>query len=245
MRLTLRNLLAYLNDIIEDPADIEEMRRKIEESEFATGLVHRIRSATSRARLGAPSLEGRGIGLDANSVAEYLDNELPPDRIPDLEKICVESDVHLAEVAACYQILAMYMKGTGEVERGLRDRICAISETGEHRPRASVSAAGRADQPSGARAPAGTPVAEPLPPPATMVPPSPPRQPLVERALERPSHLLGRRALRPARRGPLQQVRGLAPLPVARQHDERVRRVAGRVLPRAGRRGGQQGLPPQ
>ena len=182
MRLTLRNLLAYLNDIIEDPADIEEMRRKIEESEFATGLVHRIRSATSRARLGAPSLEGRGIGLDANSVAEYLDNELPPDRIPDLEKICVESDVHLAEVAACYQILAMYMKGTGEVERGLRDRICAISETGEHRPRASVSAAGRADQPSGARAPAGTPVAEPLPPPATMVPPSPPRQPLVERA---------------------------------------------------------------
>ena len=131
MRLTLRNLLAYLNNIIEDPADIEEMRRKIEESEFATGLVHRIRSATSRQRLGAPSLEGRGIGLDVNSVAEYLDNELPPDRIPDLEKICVESDVHLAEVAACYQILAIYMKGTVEVDRGLRDRVCAVSASGD------------------------------------------------------------------------------------------------------------------
>jgi len=78
MRLTLRNMLAYLNNIIEDPAEIEELRRKIEESEFATGLVHRIRSATNRQKLGAPSLEGRGIGLDPNSVAEYLDNELPP-----------------------------------------------------------------------------------------------------------------------------------------------------------------------
>jgi len=182
MRLTLRNLLAYLNNIIEDPADIEEMRRKIEESEFATGLVHRIRSTTSRARLGAPSLEGRGIGLDANSIAEYLDNELPADRIPDLEKICGESDVHLAEVAACYQILALYMKGTGEVDQGLRDRICGIAETGEVRPRAAVSATDRADQSRAVRGAAGLPVAEPLPPPATMVPPAPPRQPMVERA---------------------------------------------------------------
>ena len=182
MRLTLRNMLAYLNNIIEDPADIEEMRKKIEESEFATGLVHRIRSATSRQRLGAPSLEGRGIGLDANSVAEYLDNELPPDRIPDLEKICVESDVHLAEVAACYQILAIYMKGTVDVDRGLRDRICAISASGEVLPRDHGSAAGRTDQRGGARSSLGTAGVEPVPPPATMVPPAPPAHPLVERA---------------------------------------------------------------
>ncbi|MCU0977854.1 MAG: hypothetical protein MUF25_01660 [Pirellulaceae bacterium] len=181
MRLTLRNLLAYLNNIIEDPADIEEMRRKIEESEFATGLVHRIRSATSRQRLGAPSLEGRGIGLDVNSVAEYLDNELPPDRIPDLEKICVESDVHLAEVAACYQILAIYMKGTAEVDRGLRDRVCAVSASGEARPREHGSAAIRGDQQGGGSS-LGTAHVEPVPPPATMVPPAPPPQPIVARA---------------------------------------------------------------
>ncbi len=182
MRLTLRNMLAYLNNIIEDPADIEEMRTKIEESEFATGLVHRIRSATSRQRLGAPSLEGRGIGLDANSVAEYLDNELPPDRIPDLEKICVESDVHLAEVAACYQILAIYMKGSVEVDREVRDRICAISASGEMPPRDRVSAAGRAGQRGGAKSSLGAADVEPVPPPATMVPPAPPTQPMVERA---------------------------------------------------------------
>ncbi len=188
MRLTLRNMLAYLNNIIEDPADIEEMRTKIEESEFATGLVHRIRSATSRQRLGAPSLEGRGIGLDANSVAEYLDNELPPDRIPDLEKICVESDVHLAEVAACYQILAIYMKASVEVDREVRDRICAISASGEMPPRDRVSAAGRAGQRGGARSSLGAADVEPVPPPATMVPPAPPMQAMVERAT-RPSEV--------------------------------------------------------
>ena len=62
MRLTLRNMLAYLNNIIEDPADVEEMRKKIEESEFATGLVHRIRSATSRQRLGAPAWKDAALG---------------------------------------------------------------------------------------------------------------------------------------------------------------------------------------
>jgi hypothetical protein len=182
MRLTLRNMLAYLNNIIEDPADIEEVRKKIEESEFATGLVHRIRSATSRQRLGAPGLEGRGIGLDPNTVAEYLDNELPPDRIPDLEKVCVESDVHLAEVAACYQILALYMKGTIEVDPGLKDRICQIGASGGARREAEARAEGRSRDRVGGQIPPETVVAEPVPPPATMVPPAPPPQPVAGRA---------------------------------------------------------------
>jgi len=177
MRLTLRNMLAYLNGIIEDPAEIEELRRKIEESEFATGLVHRIRSATSRQRLGAPNLEGRGIGLDPNSVAEYLDNELPPDRVPELEKVCVESDVHLAEVAACYQILALYIKGTVEVDAGLVDRIGRIGIPGDGRP---VAAARRpADDRAVSQDPAGAAYIAPIPPPAVMIPPSPPPQTVI------------------------------------------------------------------
>ncbi|MCU0872263.1 MAG: hypothetical protein MUE50_07950, partial [Pirellulaceae bacterium] len=103
-------------------------------------------------------------------------------RIPDLEKICVESDVHLAEVAACYQILAIYMKGTVEVDRGLRDRICAIAAAGEGLPRDHVSVAVRADQRGGTRSSLEAADVEPVPPPATMVPPAPPAQPMVERA---------------------------------------------------------------
>ena len=103
LRLTLRTLLAYLDDQ-RDQADfdIKDFSQRVAESDAAQELITRIKEITRR-RLTTPPATGPGA-VDSNTVAEYLDNVLPPDQVCDLEKTCLESDVHLAEIAACHQI---------------------------------------------------------------------------------------------------------------------------------------------
>lgn len=130
MRLTLRTLLAYLDEIL-DPHDAEQLRRKIQDSEFATALVHQIRGSIRRLRLDAPALDAQGIGGDVNSVAEYLDNTLPPDQVPALEKVCLEHEMHLGEVASCHQILTLVLGEAADVTDKMRQRAYAIAPTAQ------------------------------------------------------------------------------------------------------------------
>jgi hypothetical protein len=108
LRLTLRTLLAYLDDTLQ-PTEIKAIGQKVAESDAAQELVDRIKAVTRRRRLTIPPATGPNARFDANVVAEYLDNELPADEMVDVEKVCLESDGHLAEIAACHQILTLVL----------------------------------------------------------------------------------------------------------------------------------------
>lgn len=131
MRLTLRTLLAYLDDIL-DPADAKLLGSKIQESEFATALVHQIRGSVRRLRLDAPALDAAGVGNELNSVAEYLDNVLPPEQVPALEKACLDDEVNLGEVASCHQILTLVLGEAAQVTDSMRKSAYDIAPTTGH-----------------------------------------------------------------------------------------------------------------
>lgn len=128
MRLTLRTLLAYLDNTL-DEQDAEILRRKLAESGFATQLVQRIRAMLANQSLLAPSPEAVGPVEEANVISEYLDSTLPAEQVAEIERACLESDPHLAEAAACHQILTMVLGQPAEVSPELRSRIYELPDT--------------------------------------------------------------------------------------------------------------------
>ena len=151
MRLTLRTLLAYLDDTLE-PLEIKTIGQKVAESDAAQELIARIKQVTRRRRITTPPATGPNA-FEPNMVAEYLDNELSPEQIAELEKICLESDVHLAEVAACHQILTLVLGEPALVPPTAKERMYALVQGREAIPFRKASAGrGNASAPTGADA---------------------------------------------------------------------------------------------
>src|SRR5207253_6626779 len=142
MRLTLRTLLAYLDDTLE-PAQAKLIGQKVAESEAAQELIGRIKQVTRRRRLTTPPLTGPGAKFDPNTMAEYLDNVLPAEQVTELEETCLASDVHLAEVAACHQVLTLFLGEPALVPPTARQRMVGLIRGREAIPNRKVSAPGR------------------------------------------------------------------------------------------------------
>ncbi|MBU6275404.1 MAG: hypothetical protein KGQ61_02090 [Planctomycetes bacterium] len=114
MRLTLRTLLAWKDGVLPE-AELRALGEKVTASPVAGPLLERIDEVVARPQVGAARTDARGLGGDPVSVARYLDNTLPDEQLEPFERICLESDIHLAEVASCHRILA----GLGQEPTGL------------------------------------------------------------------------------------------------------------------------------
>ena len=125
MSLTVRTLLAYLDDTL-DASEAKMIGQKVAESDAAQELIGRIKEVTRRRRLTVPPTVGPGAKFDPNTVAEYLDNVLDPDQVAGLEETCLNSDVHLAEVSACHQILTLVLGEPALVPPSAKQRMYAL-----------------------------------------------------------------------------------------------------------------------
>jgi hypothetical protein len=125
MRLTLRTLLAYLDDTLE-PAQAKLIGQKIAESSTAQELIARIKDVVRRRRLTTPAETAPGSKGDANTIAEYIDSTLPPEKLAEVEEQCLGSDVHLAEIAACHQILTVILSKPALVPPTARQRMYGL-----------------------------------------------------------------------------------------------------------------------
>ena len=122
-QLTLRTLLAYIDDTLE-PAMARQLGAKVAESERAQELIEKIKKVTRRRGLKAPSASADDDGVsDPNTVAEYLSNSLDSEQVMRLEETCLQSDSHLAEVAACHQILTLVLTEPVQVPPQARQRM--------------------------------------------------------------------------------------------------------------------------
>lgn len=146
MRLTLRTLLAYLDDTL-DPAEIKEIGQKVAESDAAQELIARIKQVTRRRRIMTPPPTGPQARFEPNTAAEYLENVLPPEQIAEVEKLCLESDAHLSEIAACHQILTLVLGEPALVPPTAKQRMYALIQG-----KAAVTRKAKAKAPAGAAA---------------------------------------------------------------------------------------------
>jgi len=122
MRLTLRTLLAYRDQVL-DPKDAATLEQQLAESYAARAISDRITHLLANPVATPLAVDAREFGLSPNDVASFLDDAMAVDRVADMERKCLDNNVLLAEVASCHQILAQSMRAPTHVSSDFRHRI--------------------------------------------------------------------------------------------------------------------------
>ena len=87
LRLTLRTLLAYLDDTL-PPAQARDIGQQIADEPAIGDLIARIKSVMRRRRLQADLPDPDHAEIDPNEVAEYLDSRLSAARWKSTRRAC-------------------------------------------------------------------------------------------------------------------------------------------------------------
>lgn len=122
MRLTLRTLLAYRDGVL-DPKDAAVLEAKIKDSSTAQQISKRIADEMQNRRLAPIPVDAREFGFEANMVAEFLDDTIPMETLPEMERKCLENNTLLSEIGSCHQILSRALSIPAPVSAALRQRI--------------------------------------------------------------------------------------------------------------------------
>jgi hypothetical protein len=133
MRLTLRTLLAYRDGMLE-AKDAATLEQKLRESTTARQISQRIDQSIHNPKLAPIPLDAKDFGFDLNQMAEYLDDTIPTDQIPDFERRCLENNALLSEVGSCHQILTHALTQSVEISDDLRERIHRLPTSPDARP---------------------------------------------------------------------------------------------------------------
>ena len=126
MRLTLRTLLAYRDQVL-DAKDTEILEQRLRESQTARTISDRINNLMSNPGVAPIDVDATEFGLNANDVASFLDDTMAMDRIVEMERKCLDRNPLLADVASCHRILAEVLRNPTQAAPGLRHRVSALA----------------------------------------------------------------------------------------------------------------------
>jgi hypothetical protein len=122
MRLTLRTLLAYRDGVL-DPKDAAILEAKIQESSTAQQISQRIEQDMRNRKIAPIPVDAREFGFEANRVAEFLDDTIPTETLPEMERQCLENSMLLCEIGCCHQILSRALTIPATIPNSLRQRV--------------------------------------------------------------------------------------------------------------------------